>query len=60
MAWADDPDFLPEFLAYGPGQGKVNWWDFTEAIRLWMNGKHPNHGCMLHGDSMNGYNRETK
>jgi hypothetical protein len=49
--WGEDPDFLPIFLAYGPGQGKVNTWDFTEAIRFWANGKHPNHGFMLHGDS---------
>ena len=51
------------FLAYGPGRGKVNWWDFTEAIRFWTSGEHPNHGFMLHGDSrdyMNGYTREAK
>lgn len=61
--WADDPDFLPVFLAYGPGRGKVNWWDFTQAIRFWTSGEHPNHGFMLHGDShdyMTGYTREAK
>jgi hypothetical protein len=49
--WGPDPDFLPIFLAHGPGQGKVNSWDFTEAIRFWTSGRHANHGFMLHGDS---------
>ena len=52
MAWGgDDPDFWPTFLAYGPGRGKVNDWDFTEAVRFWTDSKHANHGFMLHGDS---------
>jgi hypothetical protein len=46
-----DPDFLPVYLAFGPGQGKVNVWDFTEAVRFWTEGQHENHGFMLHGDS---------
>lgn len=61
--WADDADFLPTFLAYGPGRGKVNWWDFTRAIQFWTSGEHPNHGFMLHGDSrdyMICHTRETK
>jgi hypothetical protein len=49
--WGEDPDFLPIFLAYGPGQPKVTSWDFAEAVRFWTSGKHPNHGGMLHGDS---------
>jgi hypothetical protein len=49
--WGDDPDFLPLFLAYGPGQPKVNCWDFAAAVRFWTSGKHRNHGFMLHGDS---------
>jgi hypothetical protein len=49
--WGADPDFLPIFLAHGPGQGKVNSWDFTEAVRFWTRRQHPNHGFMLHGDS---------
>jgi hypothetical protein len=49
--YGDDPDFLPFFLAYGPGCGKVNVWDFTEAVRFWTSGGHANHGFMLHGDS---------
>jgi hypothetical protein len=49
--WGDDPDFLPIFLAYGPGQLQVNSWDFAEAVRFWTSGKHANHGFMLHGDS---------
>ena len=53
----------PIFLAYGPGQGKVNVWDFTEAVRFWTSGKHTNHGFMLHGDShdyITGFAREAK
>ena len=46
-----DADFEPTFLAYGPGQGKVNTWDFAEAVRYWTTGQHANHGFMLHGDS---------
>jgi hypothetical protein len=46
----DDPDFLPLYLAYGPGQGKVNAWDFREAVRFWTDGRHANHGFLLHGD----------
>ncbi|MDB5386081.1 MAG: hypothetical protein JWM11_1727 [Planctomycetaceae bacterium] len=51
MSWNADPDFHTAFLAHGPGQGKVNVWDFTEAVRYWTNGKNPNYGFMLHGDS---------
>lgn len=61
--WGEDPDFLPTFLAYGPGRGKVTWWDFTHAVRFWTSGAHPNHGFMLHGDSrdyMMAYAREAK
>lgn len=48
----EDPDFLPVYLAYGWGRpGKVGTWDFTQAIRFWTDGKHENHGFMLHGDS---------
>jgi hypothetical protein len=46
----EDPDFLPLYLAYGPGQGKVNAWDFREAVRFWTDGRHANHGFLLHGD----------
>ncbi|MBV8879960.1 MAG: hypothetical protein JO332_08360 [Planctomycetaceae bacterium] len=48
--YGDDPDFLPLYLSYGPGLGKVNVWDFTEAVRFWTDGRHENHGFMLHGD----------
>jgi hypothetical protein len=61
--WGKDPDFLPVFLASGPGRGKVNWWDFTQAVRFWTSGEHPNHGFMLHGDSrdyMTGYTSKTR
>jgi hypothetical protein len=61
--WGGDPDFLPVFLAYGPGRGKVNWWDFTRAARYWTSGAHPNHGFILHGDARDylvGYTRKAK
>lgn len=51
MKWDGDADFAPIFLAYGPGQGKVNAWDFAHAVRYWTTEKNPNHGFMLHGDS---------
>jgi hypothetical protein len=51
MYYGDDPDFLPLYLAHGPSQGKVNSWDFTSAVRFWTDGKHNNHGFMLHGDA---------
>lgn len=51
MSWGEDPDFRPVFVAHGPGQGKVNVWDFTEAVRYWTSGQATNHGFMLHGDS---------
>ena len=51
MDYSDDPDFLLLFLAYGPGNAPVSTWDFTEAVRFWTDGKHENHGFMLHGDS---------
>jgi hypothetical protein len=63
MHWGEDPDFWPVFLAFGPGQGKVNSWDFTEAVRFWTGGRHANHGFMLHGDShdyMIAHAREAK
>jgi hypothetical protein len=47
-----DPDFWPVFVAHGPaGGGAVSAWDFTEALKFWMDGKHANHGFYLHGDS---------
>jgi hypothetical protein len=52
MQWdGKDPDFLPIYLAYGAGGGKVSAWDFTEAVRFWTDGIHTNHGFMLHCDA---------
>jgi hypothetical protein len=52
MHWAgDDPDFLPIYLAHGPGRDGCNVWDFTHAVRFWTDGQHANHGFMMHGDS---------
>jgi hypothetical protein len=51
-SYGDDPDFAPLFLVHGPGSaGPACSWDFTEAVRWWTDGKHANHGFMLHGDS---------
>jgi hypothetical protein len=47
----DDPDFLPVYLAHGPGGGTVSSWDFAEAVKFWTSGKHANHGFMLHSDA---------
>lgn len=62
MHWGDDPDFLPIYLAHGPGREGCNDWDFTHAVRWWTDGQHANHGFMLHGDSKDyfrGHYRET-
>ena len=61
--YGEDPDFLPLFLASGPGGAPVNEWDFTEAVRFWTEGGRENHGFMLHGDSqdyMRVHSRESK
>ncbi len=62
--YGEDPDFLPVYLAYGPGNAPVSSWDFSEAVRYWTDGKHENHGFMLHGDSFHwmgrAYYREAK
>lgn len=52
MHWTgDDPDFLPVYLASGPGREGCNVWDFTEAVKFWIDGKRAKHGFMLRGDS---------
>jgi hypothetical protein len=62
--YGDDPDFLPVYVAHGPGGGMVNEWDFTNAVRFWTDGKHANHGFMLHGDARDwlgrAWSREAK
>jgi len=61
--YGEDPDFLPIFLAQGPGGAPVNVWDFTDAVKYWTEGKHENHGFMLHGDShdyMRIHSRESR
>jgi hypothetical protein len=58
----EDPDFRPLYLAYGPSQGKVNSWDFREAVTYWTDGGNENHGFMLHsdgGDYMMAHCRES-
>lgn len=52
LYYGEDPDFWPVFLSHGPaGGGSVSVWDFTEAFKFWLDGKHANHGFFLHGDS---------
>ena len=36
---------------HGPGREGCNVWDFTASVKFWTDGKHTNHGFMLHGDS---------
>ena len=47
----EDADFLPLFLAYGPTGFPAASWEFTEAVKHWVEGKNPNHGFFLYGDS---------
>jgi len=52
LYYGADPDFWPVFLTHGPaGGGAVSVWDFAEAVKFWVDGKHVNHGFFLHGDS---------
>jgi hypothetical protein len=52
LYYGEDPDFWPVFLAHGPaGGGAVSVWDFTEAVKFWLDGRHANHGFFLYGDS---------
>jgi hypothetical protein len=63
MAWGEGGDFTPLLFVCGPGQGQNNAWEFTDAVRYWTDGKHENHGFMLHGDGhdyMQAFCREAK
>jgi len=52
LYYGEDPDFWPVFLTHGPaGGGAVSVWDFTEAIKFWLDARHANHGFFLHGDA---------
>lgn len=52
LYYGEDPDFWPVMLSHGPaGGGSVSAWDFTDAVKFWMDDNHPNHGFFLHGDS---------
>ena len=53
--WGDDGDFSAVLLAHGPSGGKTSSWDFTNAVKYWTDGKHPNHGFVLHGTTKNEY-----
>ncbi len=44
----DDPDFLPMVIAYGQAGYDQNVFDFTEAVRYWTAGGHPNHGFAMY------------
>lgn len=61
--YGKDPDFHPVYLAVGSSGWPVSEWDFTEALRYWLDKEHPNHGFLLHGDSqdyMRVYSREAR
>jgi len=52
LYYGKDPDFWPVYLAHGPaGGGAVSVWDFTGALKFWLDDKYANHGFFLHGDS---------
>jgi hypothetical protein len=52
LYYGEDPDFWPVLLSHGPaGGGAVSSWDFTQAVKFWLDGTHANHGFFLHGDS---------
>jgi len=53
--WGDDGDFSALFLAHGPSGGKTSSWDFTNAVKYWTDGKHPNQGFALHGGTKTEY-----
>ena len=50
MGWeGPDPDFSPIVIAFGHSTGNgANTWNFTEAIRYWTEGGHPNHGFVFY------------
>jgi hypothetical protein len=49
--YGEDPDFLPVYIAHGQATPPTDVWDFTEALKLWVSGEHPNRGFFLHGDA---------
>jgi len=52
MYYGADPDFWPLYVPLGAGgSGVATDWDFTEAVKFWMDGQHENHGFFLNGDS---------
>ena len=53
LYYGEDPDYWPVFVAHGPmGTGAACSWDFTEALKFWLDGTHVNHGFFLYGDSI--------
>jgi hypothetical protein len=63
LYYGQDPDFLPVLLTHGPGASPVNVWDFTAAVKFWLEEGHANHGFFLYGDSndyMRIYTHKTK
>lgn len=46
-----NPDSLPIYAAYGPGQGETNVWDMTEVTKKWVDRSLSNHGFWLYGNS---------
>ena len=50
--YGEDPDFWPLYAPLGAaGTGVATDWDFTAAVKFWLDGQHENHGFFLNGDS---------
>lgn len=49
LYYGEDGDFDPVYLAHGFTGGPALAWDFTHAVRYWVEEGRPNHGFMLHG-----------
>ncbi len=47
--WGEDGDCSAVFLAHGPSGGKTCSWDFTQAVKYWLDGQHANEGFILYG-----------
>jgi hypothetical protein len=51
LYYGEDPDFWPALACLGPaGSGVVTDWDFTAAVQFLTDGRHENHGFLVHGD----------
>jgi len=63
LSWGGDGDCAALLLAHGPSGGRTCSWDFTQAVRYWIDGEHVNNGFILYGapkyiDYLNIHTRE--